>query len=110
MISVNIIFKNSSVTLPLNFKSYKTAEGHRKTLAESIVAPIAGILKIEDDYGTIADIDSGDIASVVLIDLHRELDRQGEYGVMQALSQKKSQDNYAASQGKILKPVMPLVN
>ncbi len=108
---INIIFKNSSITLPLHFKDYKDAAELQKRLIGIKDLVGQGVHKIEDDYGTVADIDTKDIAGVVLIDLYRELDRQGEIGVMQAKAQQKAQRNFAASPANaIIQPAQTLVN
>ena len=101
MIQLSIVFKNSSVTLPLNFKHFKKAGEVRQMLKEFKGG------EVEDDYGTIASIkDSADISSIVLIDLAKEIDRQYEFQVMQQSAAKKVQ----AVGSKLIQPVNTLAN
>lgn len=121
MNGINILFKKSSITLPLHFKNYKKADEIRKEISQAkkeyearnnlaILSDAKSNIVIEDDYGSIAELDLEEISGVILVDLHREFDRQGEVGIIQAKAQKRSQDNFRADPAnKIIQPANQII-
>ena len=89
MYSVNFIFKNCASALSLSFKSFKNADE-----AKSKGAKLLGtteVLELSDDYEQIASVDMNTVAAVSMGDIEKDLDRQGEIGILQHKSQMRAQ-------------------
>lgn len=93
MYSVNFIFKNCASALSFAFKAHKNAsELHAKgqRMLISLERPI-GVIDAEDDYDQKASIDMNTVAAVSMGDVEKELERQGEVGILQAKAQMRAQ-------------------
>jgi len=89
MISVNFIFKNCASALSLSFKAFKNADDLRRK-ATSLLGT-TGNFECCDDYDQVASVDMGTVAAVSMGDIEKDLDRQGELGILQSKAQMRAQ-------------------
>lgn len=89
MHTVNFIFKNTSNSITLIFKAFKNADDIFKKAIQSHTAK----LSVEDDYELVGLIDMSEVSAVTMSDFSKEMDRNGEMGLIQHKSQLKAQNN-----------------
>lgn len=95
--SVNIIFRNCASALSLSYKAHKNADEARnkvqKMLCNVLNSPISGenVMDISDDYDQICSVDMSTVSAVSMGDIEKDLDRQGEVGLLQTKAQLRAQ-------------------
>lgn len=89
--SVNFIFKNCASALSFSFKSFKNADDCKKKGYSSFGADTT--IEVCDDFEQYAKVDMLTVAAVTMGDIEKDLDRQGEVGLLQAKSQLRAQVN-----------------
>lgn len=99
--SVNFIFKNCASALSFSFKSFKNADDCKKKgfAALSSEGGLAPIIEVSDDFEQYAKVDMFTVAAVTMGDIEKDLDRQGEVGLLQAKSQLRAQVNANQDKG-----------
>lgn len=92
MYTLNLILKNCPSAISLSFKAFKKADDARKK-AHAALFEGDKLLEMTDDYEQIVAVDMGCVSGVVMGDIEKDLDRQGEVGILQHKSQLRSQVN-----------------
>lgn len=92
MYTLNLILKNCPSAISLSFKSFKNADTARRK-AHATFFEGNKLLELTDDYDQVVAVDMGCVSGVVMGDIEKDLDRQGEVGILQHKSQLRAQVN-----------------
>lgn len=89
MLTVNLIPRTTSTTMTFVFKAFKNAEELYKRLNKALRSD--EIVEIEDDFGTMGIVRMADIAAISFSEYEKDMQRNGELGLIQHKEQLKAQ-------------------
>lgn len=89
MLTVNLITRQTPTTLTFVFHAYKNANELYKRLNAALRSD--EIVEIEDDFGTMAIARMEDIAAISFSEYEKDMQRNGELGLIQHKENLKAQ-------------------
>lgn len=89
MHTVNLIPRSTPTTLTFVFKHHKNADEVYKRAMNAIKEDT--IIEIEDDFGTMGVVRMADIAAISFSEYEKDMQRNGELGLIQHKEQLKTQ-------------------